>query len=159
MYYEDSPYEYPTQDFPDCLEEGLTDHPHKAVEDDGSDVVIMGPSPVHYPDNQLGMSPSYFAGMGPLTSPAPTELASWQKEPTSHTSIMSSISVIRVNSILYVIHEPSSPRITLLISHVDFGDLREMRICPAFSSHGLFLTRQHEFAALAVGVTLRHTID
>ena len=48
------------------------------------------------------------------------------------------------------------PRIPLLGSHIsDCDDLGEVRICRAFSAHGLCSNRHHEFAALAVGVTPR----
>ena len=71
------PYQYPTQDFPPELldEEAMSDDPHKAAGVD-SDVVVMEPSPLLspvHPDNQLGMSPTYFAGM--LPSPNSTEIA------------------------------------------------------------------------------------
>ena len=89
-------YKYPTQDMLEVDELGLLDKPQKAAGSD-SDVVVMEPSPVfspYHPDNQLGMSPSYFDGMGPTPSPMPTEIALRQKEPTSHTPIILTISFL-----------------------------------------------------------------
>ena len=90
-------YKYPTQDMLEFEElGGLSDKPQKAAESD-SDVMVMESSPVfssYHPDNQLGMSPSYFDGMGPTPSPMPTEIALRQKEPTSHTPIILTISFL-----------------------------------------------------------------